>query len=177
MNNLFSSFPKLQTPRLFLRELLLKDKVELFELRSNDLVNKFITRNIPKNIKDVENFIQNIHELVNSKKGIYWVLEYQEKVIGSIGLRHFNSDYSYAEIGYELHPDFHGSGFMSEALQAVLEFGFFKLNLKEIEAYTHEKNESSINLLKKHKFQLKKNKVDFQFENNIIFGLLKNEYQ
>ncbi len=177
MNNLFSTFPELHTNRLLLREVLLDDKDELFELRSNDLVNKFITRNIPKNIKDVENFILDIHELVNAKKGIYWVLEHNTTVIGSIGLRHFNDVNSYAEVGYELHPDYHGSGFMSEALEKVLEFSFLKLQLAEIEAYTHGENRSSINLLKRHKFQLKKDKVDFHFENNLIFGLLKKEYQ
>ncbi|SEB39077.1 ribosomal-protein-alanine N-acetyltransferase [Tenacibaculum sp. MAR_2009_124] len=177
MNNLFTTFPELKTARLLLREVLLKDKVELFELRSNDLVNKFTTRNIPKNTQDVESFILDIHELVNSKKGIYWVLEYEHKVIGSIGLRHFNKNNTYAEIGYELHPDFHGLGFMSEALKKVLWFGFTKLQLMEIEAYTHGENESSIKLLKRHKFQLKKDKIDFHFENNIIFGLIKNEYQ
>ena len=113
--------------------------------------------------------------MVNKNEGFYWLIEHNNEVIGSIGLRHFNDDFSYAEVGYELHPDAHGKGFMSEALKKVLQFGFSSLNLNEIEAYTHKHNKDSINLLKRFNFQLRPDKKDNDFENNVIFGLLKNE--
>ncbi|MGQ3679176.1 MULTISPECIES: GNAT family N-acetyltransferase [Tenacibaculum] len=173
--SLFSPFPVLYTPRLVLRKLVDNDKEAVFKIRSNSVVNKFIDRKIPSDISDVEDFIKLIDELVLKNEGIYWVIENNNEVIGSIGLRHFNDNFSYAEIGYELHPDAHGKGFMSEALKEVIQFGFSSLNLNEIEAYTHKHNKGSINLLKRFNFKLRPNKKDNDFENNVIFGLLKNE--
>ncbi|MGG6231783.1 GNAT family N-acetyltransferase [Tenacibaculum sp. SDUM215027] len=173
--NLFSPFPILHTQRLVLRKLIDSDKEAIFKIRSNSVVNKFIDRKVPEDISEVEGFIKLIDKLVLKNEGIYWVIEYNKEIIGSIGLRHFNDNFSYTEIGYELHPDTHGKGFMSEALEKVILFGFNSLNLNEIEAYTHKHNKDSINLLKKFNFQLRLNKKDSDFENNVIFGLLKNE--
>ncbi|RSC92302.1 GNAT family N-acetyltransferase [Tenacibaculum singaporense] len=173
--SLFSPFPILHTQRLVLRKLIDSDKETLFKIRSNAIVNKFIDRQVPKSISEIEDFIKLIEKLVSKNEGIYWLIEHNNKVIGSIGLRHFNDDFSYAEVGYELHPDAHGKGFMSEALKKVLQFGFNSLNLNEIEAYTHKHNKDSINLLKRFNFQLRPDKKDNDFENNVIFGLLKNE--
>lgn len=92
--NLFSPFPVLHTPRLVLRKLVDNDKEAVFKIRSNSVVNKFIDRKIPSDISDVEDFIKLIDELVLKNEGIYWVIENNNEVIGSIGLRHFNDNFS-----------------------------------------------------------------------------------
>ena len=43
---------------------------------------------------------------------------------------------------------------MDEALKSVVNFGFSKLNLSTIEAFTHNENESSLKLLKKNEFYI-----------------------
>lgn len=176
MKLLFTPFPALKTERLVLRKLIHSDEKATFEIRSNKEVNKFIDRPIPKNISDIKYFIKKIDQLINTNKGVYWVIDYNNTVIGSIGLRHFNKDFTYAEVGYELHPAFQGKGFMSEALKEVLNYGFNKIHLSEIEAYTHKENKHSINLLKKYSFNLRSEKKDVDFKNNIILGLLKTDY-
>lgn len=174
MELLFKPFPKLETERLVLRKLVDSDKKAIFDIRSNKEVNKFIDRHAPENISDIETFIRMIDQLINTNKGIYWVIEHNNTLIGSIGLRHFNHDFSYAEIGYELHLDFHKKGFMSESLQKVIHFGFSKLNLKAIEAFTHKNNESSIALLNKNNFIYQPKRRDKGFENNRIFRIENN---
>ncbi|SEE60875.1 ribosomal-protein-alanine N-acetyltransferase [Tenacibaculum sp. MAR_2010_89] len=176
MKELFNPFPILKTERLVLRKLVDSDQKATFEIRSNKEVNKFIDRPVPKRISDIEDFIKMIDQLINANKGVYWAIEYNNILIGSIGLRHFNEDFTYAEVGYELQTDFQGKGFMSEALKEVLNYGFNKLLLNEIEAYTHKKNKNSISLLKKHNFNIRSEKKDVDFENNIILGLIKTDY-
>jgi len=64
-----------------------------------------------------------------------------------------------------LHPDFHGRGFMSEAMDVVLEYGFNKMKLHSIEAHVHPDNNASINLLQKKGFM----KEAF-FKENVFFN-------
>ena len=169
----FSNFPILVTERLRLRKLNFDDKHEIYELRTNKEVNSFITRNTPKNLQDTKKFIQLILDLFAKNEGIFWVISNKEtnQLIGTIGLRNFDIEPNYAEIGYELHPNFQHKGFMSEAIKSVLQFGFQELNLKTIEGFTHKNNITSIALLEKHNFVFQPERRDEGFENNRIFKL------
>jgi ribosomal-protein-alanine N-acetyltransferase len=58
---------------------------------------------------------------------------------------------------------------MDESLKSVLEFGFKKLDLDIMEAYTHKNNESSKKLLKRNGFTFVKDKKDEYNQHNIIY--------
>lgn len=60
---------------------------------------------------------------------------------------------------------------MSEALSAVLDFGFNQLNLREILAFTSMFNENSKALLLKNDFVLQKGRTDEGFPDNLVFSL------
>ena len=173
MNKKWSSFPTLTSERLFLREISFNDANAIFELRTNPQINKYVDRKTPKTITDAVDFIKMIQDLVKNEEGIFWVitLKNTSEVIGSIGIRHFNDDFSYAEIGYELHPDFHKKGIMSEALQTIINFSFNTFGLKTIEAFTHKNNIGSIALLEKHQFIYQPKRREEGFINNRIFKL------
>ena len=171
----FNPFPVLETTRLLLRELNLDDTEAIFSLRTNKEVNTFIQRNIPKNLFETEIFINMISNMVADNKGIFWGFQSKQnnELIGTIGLRNFEVEDQYAEIGYELHPDCQQKGFMSEGLKEVVNFGFKNLYLNTIEAFTHKNNMSSIALLERHHFVLQPKKRDKGFEHNRIFKLEK----
>ncbi|MGY0425794.1 MAG: GNAT family N-acetyltransferase [Polaribacter sp.] len=173
----FKDFPTLKTERLILRKLRFNDVEAVFSVRTNLDVNRFITRNAPKNLSDAEDFIKRIHLLVDKNKGLFWVIALKEtnKLVGTIGVRNFDIPKKYAEIGYELHPKYQKKGFMSEALQAVLKFGFQQMDLKIIEAFTHKNNMTSIGLLKKHHFVFQPKRRDEGFKNNRIWKLEKGK--
>ena len=83
----------------------------------------------------------------------------------------FSEDRKIAEIGYDLHPDFHKKGIMNEALKTILNYGGKSLNLKTLEAYTHKNNEASINLLLNNGFHHIEHKIDNDNPDNSIFSL------
>lgn len=153
----FKPFPVLKTERLILRQLVSSDANEIFALRSDRNVNKYLNRIPSKSIDDAKTFIQTINENIQRNDSIYWAitLSNTDKLIGTICLFDFSDDNLKAEIGYELLPDFQGKGIMQEAISKVIDFGIQHIGLNSIEAYTHSENQSSTRLLEK--FNFKKN--------------------
>jgi len=169
----FTPFPILVTERLILRQLDEADKGNIFLLRSDEKVNKYLERTGQKNITEANEFISKINEGISRNKWIYWAISLKEnhELIGTICLWNFSNKNTTAEIGYELIPEFHGKGIMNEALRKIIDFGFEKINLRKIYAYTHKENAASIRLLNKNNFVLNKKPEDSENGNHIIFEL------
>ena len=173
----FCPFPVLETKRLLIRELNLNDTKAIFDLRTNKENNTFIIRNNPKNLSETRAFIDVISNLVADNKCVFWViiLKKNNKLIGTIGLRNFKDHDNYAEVGFELSPNSKKKGFMNEALQKIINFGFNNLHLKTIEAFTHKNNIASKALLEKCNFIFQPERRDKGFDNNIIYNLEAKE--
>lgn len=168
---------KLETERLVLKPIDESHVDDILKIRSNKITNQFVKRIPPKTNYDALDFILTIKKRVENKETFYWgiSLKDQTNLIGTICLYRFSEDRKEAEVGYELLPDYHRKGIMSEALKAVLNFGFNELYLGEILAFTNKFNENSKSLLLKHLFILEEGRKDEGFPENIIFSLKKNE--
>ncbi|MBI9071805.1 MAG: GNAT family N-acetyltransferase [Melioribacteraceae bacterium] len=176
MNNIsFNPFPVIKTDRLLLRKISKEDKINLFTLRTDKSVNQFIDRPAPTSLNDIDNFITKIEYGINLNEWINWVITDKENhsFIGLICFWNFSENKFTAETGYEMLPQFQGKGIMNEALKAIISFGFNELNLREIEAYTHYKNEASKRLLIKNNFKEDKTRVDKK-NSDIRIYVLKN---
>lgn len=171
----FTTFPNLITDRLVLRELNFNDVKAIFELRSSKEINKLISRETPKNIEEAKEFIKVCHQEFKNENRVFWAIELEDKVIGTIVYHKISLQNRYAEIGYELNPNYQQKGFMSKALKTVLDFGFHQMNLKTIEAFTHKNNIASIALLEKYHFKYQPERKCKSFEHNRIFKIKKNK--
>lgn len=158
INSNFLPFPKLKTKRVVLRQLINGDENEIFKLRSDNNVNKYLQRSACKSIDDAKSFIKNILK----NHSLYWAitLNNNNNLIGTICLFDFSEDNKKAEIGYELLPDFQGKGIMNEAMFKIIDYGFHNIGLNIIEAYTHPENLSSTKLLEKCNFKKVHNDSD-----------------
>ena len=168
-------FPILKTNRLQLKKLINEDAPQIFYLRSNATVNQYILRAKQKDLNEALSFINDRNKDIENGKIYYWAitLKGSQELIGSICLWNFSDDKTVSEIGYDLHPDYHHKGIMTEAIQEVISFGFNKLQLKSIEAYTHKENTNSVKLLIKNRFTYQPSRVDKGFPHNNIY-VLKN---
>ena len=162
---------KFFTERLILRTLTEQDSQDIFEIRSNPEINKFLQRDPPKNSFEALEFILNIKRNSANNEIVFWGISLQNnpKLIGTICLWKFSEDRKTAELGYELLPEYQGKGMMSEAVNFVLKFGFKDLNLDKIEAFTNRNNSDSIKLLQNLKFIFDKDRRDEKFPENLIF--------
>lgn len=154
-NRNFKPFPVLKTERLTLRQLLSSDANEIFALRSDPNVNKYLDREPGKSMNDAKTFIQIINENIQRNDSIYWAITLSDtdKLIGTICLFNFSDDNITAEIGYELLPEWQGKGIMQEATSKVIDFAIQHIGLNTIKAYTHAENQSSTRLLERFNFK------------------------
>ncbi|WP_312296361.1 GNAT family N-acetyltransferase [Chryseobacterium sp.] len=164
---------KLETERLILKEIDESYTDDILKIRSNSYINQYVKRNSPKNNYETLEFILHIKNKRRNNEMLFWGISFkdQRNLIGTICLWNFSDDRQTAEVGYELLPDYHKKGIMSETLQGVLKFGFEVLNLQTILAYTHQSNEASQSLLLKHHFILEEGKKDNKNSENVIFRL------
>jgi [ribosomal protein S5]-alanine N-acetyltransferase len=130
--------PELHTPRLRLRAFTLADVLPLVALAGNYEVAKN-TLNIPHPYTEEEarRWVQLTQENVVQQVGYAFALELRATniFVGGVGLtlaRRFDR----AEAGYWLGQPYWGQGLMSEALAALLRYGFGPLGLNKIYA-TH----------------------------------------
>jgi [ribosomal protein S5]-alanine N-acetyltransferase len=151
-----SLFPELTTKRFVLREINIGDAHLIHELRSDELTNAMIDRENSSGIEDALLFIDRIKNNVERNEGIYWVICFENApdLIGTAGYWNFDLAAESAEIGYELLARFRGQGIMSEVLPRIIKFGFEKMKLKSITAFSSEQNTSSVKLLEKFGFRL-----------------------
>jgi ribosomal-protein-alanine N-acetyltransferase len=166
---------KLETEKLILKDINESHVEDILKIRSNEVINQFVQRKSPKNNYDALQFILTIKERTQNNQTYYWgiSLKDQTHLIGTICLWNFSEDRKTAEVGYELLPDHHRKGIMSEALTAVLNYGFNQLHLQEIVAMTNTSNENSKGLLLKHDFVLEEGRKDEGFTDNLVFSLKK----
>jgi ribosomal-protein-alanine N-acetyltransferase len=169
----FTPFPVLETERFTLRALDLNDAKAIFGLRTNKEVNTYIKRTMLNNLSEARAFIDGISNAIAANTGIFWVLESKNsaELLGTVGLRNFEVEENYAEIGYDMHPDYQDSGYMSEAFEAILEFSAQQMDLKAVAAFTHQNNNASIALLEKYSFKLQPDTKDANFEDNSVYRL------
>ncbi len=166
----------LSTERLILRPLESSDEDEIFLLRSDEEVNRYIDRPRPASKKDAEAFIIRIQKGVASGESYYWgiTLKNDTTLVGTICLWNLSADKKYGEIGYELSPSQQGKGIMKEAMKAVINYAFETIGITTLEAYTHKDNTASTKLLQHFGFKAVPLKKDADNENNVIWQKTSN---
>lgn len=141
-------FPVLETYRLELKKIEHHNSSDIFKSFSDLRVTKFYDI-VPFETEDQAlQLIDRFNVSFINNVGIRWgiVIKGSKNVIGSIG---FNRYMKGADgiIGYDLQPSYWRMGYTTEAIQAVIKFGFNDLNLNRIEANVMQGNIASEKLL------------------------------
>jgi len=134
--DVFSHLPTLLTPRLTLRPVRMSDAEDMYEYSRDPEVARHVLWDAHTSIHQTRNYIRYlIRQYRNASPGTFAIaLRDSGKVIGTIGFMWVQMDNRSAEVGYSLSRKYWNQGYMSEALQAIVDFGFTRLNLNRIEA-------------------------------------------
>ncbi|MFA9389799.1 MAG: GNAT family N-acetyltransferase [Prolixibacteraceae bacterium] len=179
----FEGFPLLRSKRCIYRPFELTDAQAFFKLRSNPVVMEFMDSIYINNEEEAQLKIKSIVADYEQKCGINWVIcdKKTDKFIGYIGFWRLMKEHVRAEIGYALVPSYWGKGFMFEAAQTVLDFGFTSMGLHSVEANVNKDNVNSIALLSRLGFlkeaHFRENYLfEGRFLDSIIYSLLETDF-
>jgi len=183
----FNPFPVLETPQLILRKPGPADAQGIFELRSNPEIMRFVPRPLAENLDQAKAHLSLVIEKIENNTGINWVAKSKSgDFVGLMGLFRIEPENYRAEIGYMILPQFHGKGLMSEAVSAMVGYGFGTLKLHSIEAIIDPENYASGRVLEKNGFvreaHIRENLLfNGAFLDTVIYSLLnpddRNIYQ
>lgn len=181
----FHPFKTLYTDRLLLRRLTLDDLESIYQLRSNPKLMKYIPRPLIKDLEEAKAHFEMIEEKIEANVGINWGITLKEapqKVFGIIGHYRISPENYRSEIGYMLLEEYSGKGYVTEAIDAVLKYGFYDLDLHSIEAVIDPANIASEKVLLKCGFVkeahlLENEYFSGKFWDSVIYSLLKKNYK
>jgi [ribosomal protein S5]-alanine N-acetyltransferase len=156
LNLNFDPFPLLATQRLQLRPLLLEDDKDIYEIKSNREMIKYLDRPPMKTIFEARQFIEKINNGIALNRWIYWAISLKgnKSLIGTICIWRISEEEKKGEVGFELLPAFQGMGIIQEALNCVIEFGFNVLGLVSLEGEVDPQNIKSVKVMEKAGFKL-----------------------
>jgi ribosomal-protein-alanine N-acetyltransferase len=149
--NIFKDLPTLETERLILRKINLKDAADIFQYASDPLLTKHTLWATHTSIEDSKYFIEAVMLEYRKHLPTSWGIEHKRdsKLIGTCGFIYWDRHDSRAEIGYALSRQYWGQGYMTEAVQAIIDVGFCQMNLNRIEARCNLANKASAQVMEK----------------------------
>ena len=108
-------------------------------------------------------------------------LQESKELIGGIGLE-VKKDHDTAEVGYWIGKPYWGNGYCTEAMAAIVEFGFARLGIRKVFAEHFADNPASGRILEKlgfiHEGCRRKHLKRFGTIHDVeLYGLLRTEYQ
>lgn len=147
-------FPDLETKRLWLRQATQEDTEAVFAVFSDLKVTRFhdldTFTHLDEAIGVIERWVRGFENGYRIRWGI--ARKQDNYLIGSCGFR-WDKEVNAAVVGYELASEFWRQGIMSEALHAILQYGFGRRGMQFVIAEIMLENVASRRLLEKLGFQ------------------------
>jgi [ribosomal protein S5]-alanine N-acetyltransferase len=179
------TIPKIETDHLTLRALTPEDRAAVFALFADPRV-AVPTHVAPfEGIEQADDLIAFFGQRFAARVGIRWglTLKGDDMIIGTAGFPGIDDEMYRARIGYNLAYAYWGRGLATEAVSALVGFGFAQLNLNRIEATTNPDNMGSMRVLAKVGFIEEGILRDYVYWRKIgafydarIYSLLRREY-
>jgi [ribosomal protein S5]-alanine N-acetyltransferase len=145
-----TEFPVLERTRVRLREIGHADAADLFAFRSDPEEQRY---NDPplRTLEEAHELVDRLAREQREEGAVRWglTLAGDDTVVGLLGYNYWSTDHHRAGLGYDLKRSLWGQGLATEALRAVLEFGFGPMALNRVEAHTDTENIRSVRLLQR----------------------------
>lgn len=175
----------IETERLILRRMELSDTQKVFDHWLSD--ERVSDNRVNSEHKSVSETIARIEKIVNdyvNKEFCWWAIERTSdgELIGEIDLYDFDNTTGNCEVSYSIGYEWWNKGYGTEALRAVVEFGFRHMNIHKISAAHNIDNPASGKVIVKagmikegiirHMIRNSKN----QYKDCAVYGILQEDY-
>jgi ribosomal-protein-alanine N-acetyltransferase len=176
-------FPIIETERLILRGPKPEDLQRVYEIHPDAEVMRYYGVLPYDSVEKAKKHLNWLCSLFREDKGLRPVITLKDEdvYIGDIGFYDFESKHSRAEVGYILGKDYWGKGIMTEALGAVLSYGFSEMNLNRVQALIDPRNIASKTVVEKQGFSYEGTfrKYEYEYGEYIdldMYSLLRREF-
>lgn len=173
----------IETKRLMLTGFSHQDIAYIFENFSKEEIMKMLGHRADEDYQKEEYKLKNGYTSYNRKFLLFLLSEKtSNNIIGRCGLHNWNEEHNRAEIGYKISDEnFKRKGLMTEAVSAIIDYGFNKLKLHRIEALVGSNNSSSLKILENHHFikegiLRQHGYVKDKYEDSVMYSLLYHEF-
>ncbi len=179
-----TAHPQLDTERLHLRRFELKDLPTVVELLSDKVISDNVVNiPFPYGKDDAVQWLNGVIQGYKQRRSFVFAITPKggEEVIGAIGL-HVIRHHNRAEMGYWIGQQFWNKGYASEAVSALLKFGFETLKLNKIHANHFVDNPASGKVLSNNRMVKESTLIDHykkgdQYKTVVQYRLTKEEFE
>ncbi|RZL07896.1 MAG: N-acetyltransferase [Rubrivivax sp.] len=176
--------PVIDTPRLRLRGITSADIPAILSLHDRPDAMRWLGADPLRTPEEAQAFVDFIASgWALPIPDVRWAIERRDApgLIGTCGFRQWDTTARHAQVGYELHWEHRGRGYMDEALAALLRWSFARMELHRVNAMVHPDNLPSRRVLQRHGFQCEGLMRHAGFWHGrhhdlLVFGLLKGEF-
>ena len=118
------------------------------------------------------------HRRAGSDLALWVIEERSNRLVGGVGLHHFEPRHRRAELGYWIGRPFWGQGFATEAVGRLVDAAFETLRLERLDASTFNGNRRSGHVLTKLRFHREGSRphsflVQGQWRADVMYGRLR----
>jgi ribosomal-protein-alanine N-acetyltransferase len=175
--------PTLHTERLILRPHTIWDADDLQKLiNDKDIASTTTNIPFPYALEDAIDFLSKREESYEMTGSPQFAITHKDGyLVGGIGLR-IDKEHESGEIGYWIGKQYWGKGYCTEAVHAVVKYGFEVIGLNRIHAKYFTRNPASGRVMQKvgmkHEGHLRQGiKKWDRFEDLEVYAILKSEYK
>jgi len=177
-------FPRLETERLVLREIVPADAEDLFHIFSDEETMRYWSCLPYTSVDQAHRLIEGLAKVRLAGAGINWAITLRgdERLIGKCGYNEWRKAHRRGDISYIVAREQRGKGVVSEALGALLDYGFDQMNLHSVEAGVTPGNVASTRMLQRLGFRLEGHLrenflTDRGFVDSLIYSLLRSDWE
>ncbi|MGI1805631.1 GNAT family N-acetyltransferase [Exiguobacterium sp. TDN 0502] len=182
----YQGSPELHTERLRLRKIRIADTEVMFQnWLSDERVMRHLIKGPHKTLDETNVRVEEITSSYESKDFCYWGMEEKRSgtLIGVIDLFNFDETTEHCEVGYCIGHDWWNKGYGSEALAAIVEYGFDKMQIHKISAAHNIDNPASgrimqkVGMIQEGTVRAMIRNAAGEYKDCAIYGLLRETYE
>lgn len=135
----------IRAKRLTIRPMTMRDVHDIYAYSRDEIVAKHVLWSAHASLGETRGYVRSMIRRYRSCDPSSFAIEYNENhaVIGTIGFMSYKREHNSVEVGYSLAREYWNRGIMTEAVEAMINYGFEKLKLNRIEAQHEVDNPAS----------------------------------
>lgn len=177
-------FPRLETERLILRQLTKQDADDLYKFLHDYEVMKDLGMEPCTSLEQIHDLIDWYDYSFQEQQTMRLGIEHREtgRIIGTCGIHSWEPHDERAEVVCVLDKQYWRQGIMSEALSAVIDYGFEELDLFRIQSKVEPQNTASKALMEKMGMRQEGLLRAYVFvfgehRDNVMYSILRSEWE